>query len=117
MDLFALSQAQIDALPFGLIGVDADGRIEQYNAFESNLSRLPKERVIGRNFFTDVAPCTAVKDFQGRFEAFVASGAEKAESFDFIFRFSFGQQRVSITFVRSTKSRRVMIVANRADVE
>jgi photoactive yellow protein len=116
-ELFDLPDAEIDALPFGLIAVSADGTIEQYNAYESKLARLPKERVIGRNFFRDVAPCTAVRDFQGRFERFVSEGGDGAESFDFVFLFPFGRQRVNITFLRSTKSRGVKILVNRYDDE
>jgi photoactive yellow protein len=114
-ELFALSAEEIDGLPFGLIAVDAAGTIEQYNTFESRLARLSKDRVIGRNFFRDVAPCTAVRDFQGRFEAFVAAGGDGAESFDFTFAFPFGMQRVNITFLRSAKSKAVKILVNRYD--
>jgi photoactive yellow protein len=116
-ELFDRPDLDIDTLPFGLIAVDADGTIEQYNAFESRLARLPKERVIGRNFFRDVAPCTAVRDFQGRFERFVAEGGDGAESFDFVFAFPFGRQRVNITFLRSVKSRQVKILVNRYDAD
>jgi photoactive yellow protein len=114
-ELFDLPEDAIDALPFGLIAVSADGTIEQYNAYESRLARLPKERVIGRNFFRDVAPCTAVRDFQGRFERFVTEDGDGAESFDFVFQFPFGRQRVNITFLRSSKSRGVKILVNRND--
>jgi photoactive yellow protein len=114
-ELFDLPEDAIDALPFGLIAVSADGTIEQYNAYESRLARLPKERVIGRNFFRDVAPCTAVRDFQGRFERFVTENGDGAESFDFAFQFPFGRQRVNITFLRSSKSRGVKILVNRND--
>jgi photoactive yellow protein len=111
-----LPEDQIDTLPFGLIGVDADGRIDQYNAYESRLSRLSKDRVLGRNFFTEVAPCTAVKEFQGRFERFAAEPGPGAESFDFEFRFPFGRQFVSITFLRSGKpERQIKILVNRYD--
>ena len=114
--IFDLPEDQIDTLPFGLIGVDADGRIDQYNAYESRLSRLSKDRVIGRNFFTEVAPCTAVKEFQGRFERFAAEPGPGAESFDFAFRFPFGLQFVSITFLRSGKpERQIKILVNRYD--
>jgi photoactive yellow protein len=116
-DLFERPDLDIDALPFGLISVDAGGTIEQYNAFESRLARLPKERVIGRNFFRDVAPCTAVRDFQGRFERFVAEAGDGAESFDFVFVFPFGRQRVNITFLRSAKSHQVKILVNRHDAD
>jgi photoactive yellow protein len=116
-DLFGLPDAEIDDLPFGLIAVSGDGTIEQYNAWESKMARLPKERVLGRNFFRDVAPCTAVKEFQGRFERFIAEDGDGAESFDFTFAFPFGRQRVNITFLRSAKSRGVKILVNRYDDE
>jgi photoactive yellow protein len=114
-EIFGLPEGEIDALPFGLIGVDRTGAIEQYNAYESKLSRLAKERVVGRNFFTDVAPCTAVKEFQGRFERFSAEPGDGAESFDFAFAFAFGRQVVNITFLRSAKSRQIKILVNRYD--
>jgi photoactive yellow protein len=115
--LFDLSETEIDDLPFGLIAVDPDGTIEQYNSYESRLARLSKDRVIGRNFFTDVAPCTAVRDFQGRFERFVAEDGDGAESFAFLFKFPFGVQHVDITFLRSSKSRAIKILINRTDGE
>ncbi len=114
-DLFEFSEAEIDALPFGLISVDHDGNIEQYNSYESRLSRLSKERVVGRNFFRDVAPCTAVQDFMGRFQRFVQEDGDGAESFDYVFPFSFGRQHVNITFVRNGKTRNVKILVNRYD--
>ncbi|GAC1576077.1 MAG: hypothetical protein NVS3B7_08860 [Candidatus Elarobacter sp.] len=116
-EIFEVPEGDIDALPFGLIGVDAAGTIEQYNAYESRMARLAKERVIGRNFFTDVAPCTAVKEFQGRFERFAAESGDGAESFDFTFRFPFGSQIVNITFLRRAKNRQIKILVNRYDEE
>ncbi len=114
-EIFDLPEGEIDALPFGLIAVDRTGAIEQYNAYESKLSRLSKERVVGRNFFTDVAPCTAVKEFQGRFDRFAAEPGDGAESFDFVFAFAFGRQVVNITFLRSARNRQIKILVNRHD--
>ncbi len=116
-ELFELSEAEIDDLPFGLIAVNFDGTIEQYNSYESRMARLPKERVIGRNFFRDVAPCTAVQAFQGRFDRFVAEGGDGALSFEFVFKFPFGVQHVNITFLRSSKNRQIKILVNRTDAE
>ena len=113
--LFDLSEDEVDTLPFGLISVDHDGNIEQYNSYESRLARLPKDRVIGRNFFRDVAPCASVQEFQGRFERFVQGTGDAAESFDFEFRFAFGRQFVNITFVRSVKNKQIKILVNRYD--
>jgi photoactive yellow protein len=114
-DLFELSETEIDELPFGLISVDHDGNIEQYNSYESRLARLPKERVIGRNFFRDVAPCTAVQEFMGRFQRFVQDEGDAAESFDYVFPFSFGRQVVNITFLRNQRNREIKILINRYD--
>jgi len=114
-EILDLHAGDVDALPFGLISVDPTGTIEQYNAYESKLSRLSKDRVLGRNFFTDVAPCTAVKEFQGRFERFAAETGQGAESFDFVFRFPFGRQHVNITFLRGAKDRQIKILVNRYD--
>lgn len=113
--LFDLTEDEIDALPFGLISVDHAGNIEQYNSYESRLARLPKDRVVGRNFFRDVAPCTAVQAFKGRFERFVGEAGDGAESFDYDFTFAFGVQHVNITLVRSGKNGQVKILVNRYD--
>ena len=114
-DILDLPPGEIDALPFGLISVDRDGTIEQYNAYESQLSRLSKDRVLGLNFFSDVAPCTAVKEFQGRFERFAAQSGKGAESFDFVFPFAFGRQFVNVTFLRGAKDGQIKILVNRYD--
>ncbi len=49
---------QVDELGFGLVVMDRRGGVTGYNAVESKHSGLTAERVIGRNFFADVAPCT-----------------------------------------------------------
>src|SRR6202165_2229622 len=113
--LFDLGESEVDALPFGLISVDFSGNIEQYNSYESKLARLSKERVIGRNFFRDVAPCAAVQEFQRRFERFAQESGDGAESFYFTFQFPFGRQFVNITFLRSAKNKQIKILVNRYD--
>jgi photoactive yellow protein len=49
--------ATLDALDFGVVAMGADGSVVAYNAVESALSGLSPARVLGRNFFNDVAPC------------------------------------------------------------
>lgn len=92
-----LSPEQLDNLPYGLICLDAQGRIVQYNDTESRLAQLPKSRVIGRNFFTEVAPCTRVREFEGQFYDLVRDpGRVRVRSFDFVFRFRHSEQHVTI---------------------
>ncbi len=70
-----LGENELDRLPFGAIRLDRDGTILNYNRTEAELSGRRKETVLGRNFFTDVAPCTNVQEFAGRFRDGVRSGA------------------------------------------
>lgn len=55
--LDSADDATLDRAEFGIIAMDADGCVVAYNAVESALSGLSLERVLGRNFFNDVAPC------------------------------------------------------------
>lgn len=56
--LLALDDAGLDACPFGVIGFDAGCTVVQYNAYESRRAGISRDRVVGRHFFTEVAPCT-----------------------------------------------------------
>ena len=59
IDLIAKSTpAELDTLDFGVIGMSDDGTVVAYNEVEGVLSGLTPSRVIGRHFFTSVAPCT-----------------------------------------------------------
>ena len=60
-DLSRLSPSEIDALPFGYIALAPDGTIRKYNRYEADLARRDPQDVLGRNFFTEVAPCTQVR--------------------------------------------------------
>lgn len=55
--LEGLDPPGLDALPFGVIGFDADGRVCRYNAHESSAAGLAPEHVLGRPLFTDIAQC------------------------------------------------------------
>ena len=68
------TDAELDALPFGVIALDRDGFVLRYNLYESRLARLDRNQVVGRNFFDEIAPCTRNEAFQGRFRALVADG-------------------------------------------
>jgi photoactive yellow protein len=51
-------EAAFDKLGFGAIGLRKDGVVERYNEVEARWAGLRPASVIGRNFFTQVAPCT-----------------------------------------------------------
>jgi photoactive yellow protein len=67
-----LNSNELDRLPFGAIRLDRHGNIVHYNATEAKLSGYKPASLVGKNFFTDVAPCTNVREFGGRFREGVA---------------------------------------------
>jgi photoactive yellow protein len=52
-----MDSAGLNALPFGVVGLDADNTVEIYNIPESKFSGLAVDHVVGRHFFHAVAPC------------------------------------------------------------
>lgn len=56
-DLDALSKAEIDELPFGVVGLSTDGLVEVYNATEAKLAGLSADSVLGSHFFLSTAQC------------------------------------------------------------
>ena len=99
--LAGLSTTELDALPFGAIQLDHDGTILKYNLAESRLTGREPARVIGKNFFQEVAPCTNVQAFAGRFRAGVARG-ELREVFRYRFDFEMAPREVSVTLFYSS---------------
>jgi photoactive yellow protein len=94
--LSKLTARQIDALPVGVIRTDLEGVVRAYNASESALSGQSAADVIGKSFFTEVAPCTNVQRFAGRFREGVRKGS-LYETFPYNFEFEPKKLGVLIT--------------------
>jgi photoactive yellow protein len=92
----SISDADLDSLPYGVIQLDAEGAVLRYNAREESLSGLSRQKVVGKNFFKQVAPCTDMQEFYGRFSAGVAAG-ELHCTFRFHFPFKKNPRDVTIT--------------------
>ncbi len=98
--IFSLTEAELADYPHGIMQLDATGKILYYNEAEAALAHRTAANTVGLNFFTEVAPCTAVRDFQGRFEKFVMGTGAGCERFNFVFRFAWGEKEFGITMVR-----------------
>lgn len=107
--LARISPRELDGLPYGAILMDSAGRVVAYNDTESRMARLPVEAVLGRNFFTEVAPCTRVKEFEGRFRDLAAGEGREVVTFEFTFPFPFGAQKVSVMLTRGSAPGTVMM--------
>lgn len=106
----ALNSAELDALPYGMIQLDSRGVILRYSQAESRLSGLSAADCVGRHFFDEVAPCTHVAEFYGRFLEGV-----RAAQLDTVFNFRFSFQppkdvRIHMFYSRVTRSVWVKVV-------
>jgi photoactive yellow protein len=106
-----MQAAALDAVPYGLIQLDATGRILAYNATEARLASVPQAAALGKAFFTEVAPCCKVPAFHGRF----ADGVVR-ESLDATFRFHFAFKQhprdvlVRLWYARRSRTVWVLVV-------
>lgn len=80
----SMDDESLDGLPVGAILLDREGHVLKYNATESSFSEMRAERIVGRNFFREVVPCTFSDRFQGRFRD-VSEGKSPSELFSYVF--------------------------------
>lgn len=82
--LDALSDAELDALDFGVIGFDPAGVVRRYSAHESKASGLSPQRVLGLSLFDEVAVCMNNYLVAQRFEDTAAEGGELDATIDYV---------------------------------
>lgn len=108
--LEALLLDRIDEAGFGIIVMDRDGRVIGYNAVESEQSGLSADRVMGRNFFTDVGPCTNNYLIAQRF----LDCDELDEQLDYVFTFRMAPVAVRLRLLaRAGSPRQYLAVRSR----
>jgi len=107
----ALTKHDFDELPFGTIQLNRYGTIKVYNRWEAELARRKQEKVIGKNFFRDIAPCTDVAEFRGRLDSMSHDGLA-TQIFDFVFRFPWGQRAVRVRFMVASEDERWVFVTD-----
>lgn len=76
--------------------LDEAGVVLFYNSREEMISQRSRDEVIGRNFFTEVAPCTQVQEFYGQFTEVITKVGGVA-NFGFTFDFPAHRRIVEIT--------------------
>ena len=78
------SDADLDRLDFGTIGMNEVGVVCRYNRFESEAAGLSPERVLGHPLFTVVAPCMNNFLVAQRFEDALTSGNTLDATIDYV---------------------------------
>lgn len=93
--LATMSGNELDDLAFGAVQLAADGTVLAYNAAESEITGRDPGEVLGKNFFTEVAPCTNTDEFYGKFREGVRSG--KLNSlFEYVFDYRMAPTKVQV---------------------
>lgn len=103
-----LTEQELEKLPFGAIHLDTTGRILRFNGFESQISGVLKEQAVGKLFFTEIAPCTNVKEFYGRFRDGVAR-KRLHEKFRYHYSFKRNPMDVTITLFYSDLTQSIWV--------
>lgn len=104
--LDAASAETLDRAPFGIVGMDPSAIVVSYNLFESRLSGLTPERVLGRNFFLDVAPCSNNFMVAQRFE----DEARLDETVPYVFTFKMRPRSVHLRLLKAPEALRQYLV-------
>jgi photoactive yellow protein len=98
-----MNEDELNGLPFGAIRLDKDGKVLSYNAAEGKITGRDPKQVIGKNFFADVAPCTNVQAFAGRFREGVGK-KDMHVIFPYRFDFQMAPRDVSVTLFYSKQT-------------
>ena len=103
---------ELDGLDFGVIGMTRDGAVTAYNRAEAMLSGLTPSRVLGRHFFTAVAPCTNNYLVAHRFEV----EETLDDTIDYVFTLRMAPQPVKLRLLRSPAAAHMFLAVRRRTV-
>jgi photoactive yellow protein len=108
--LEAADDSALDTAPFGVVAMTEDGVVTSYSAAESRLSGLTPAKVVGRRFFSDVAPCANNFMVAHRFETEPALDA----LVDYVFTLRMQPTKVRLRLLKQPNGRRNYLVVERA---
>ena len=108
-----LDDSEIDQLAFGAIQLDGKGTILSYSQREATITGRDPGSVIGKNFFTDVAPCTRRPEFHGRFEEGVRKG-KLSVIFDYVFDYKMNPTKVRVHMKNAIRGDTYWVLVKRA---
>ena len=111
----ALTNEELDALPYGMIQLDEKGTVLRYSTPETRISGVTADECVGRSVFDEIAPRTHGAEFYGRFVEGV-----RAERLDVTFNFQFAfhpprDVQVRMFYSKVTRSVRVRVIDRPAE--
>ncbi len=107
--LEAANDEALESADFGIVAMSPSGVVTSYNAAEGRLSGLTPSRVIGRHFFSAVAPCTNNFMVAQRFE----TEPELDAIIDYVFTLRMEPTPVRLRLLRQAGRRRMYLAVER----
>lgn len=102
----------LNEAPFGIVQVDDDGIVQFYNRYESQLAGVDPEDAMGRNFFTQLAPCSSNRLFHGRFKKGIREGALD-ERFTYTFTYKMSPTLVQVRMHKDQEGNNWIMIRKR----
>ena len=109
-----LGDAELDGLPFGVIGFDNDTVVRRYNATESRDAGLSAQRVLGHPLFTAVAPCMNNFLVAQRFEDAAATGDRLDVTVDYVLTLRMRPVKVKLRLLAAPEAAVRYVLVQRA---
>jgi len=111
--LRAADAADLDALEFGVIGIDDQTLVRRYNDYESRMAGLSPQRVLGHPLFTAVAPCMNNFMVAQRFEDAAAEGRPLDAKLDYVFTLRMRPAKVKLRLLAVPGAALRFVLVNR----
>jgi photoactive yellow protein len=97
--------SQLDAEQFGIVKMDHNGKVLEYNSAQSAFTGVQKSNAIGKHFFSEVAPCTNNFMVSQQFE----SNSSLDSSIDYTFTLKMKPTPVKLRLLKSPKAQYLLV--------
>jgi photoactive yellow protein len=104
----------LDALTFGVIGIDAAGIVQRYNTAEARTSGVSPHRNIGQPLFTVVAPCMNNFLVAQRLDDAAAAGETLDATIDYVLTLRMRPTKVKLRLLCSPSSKLRYVLIQRS---
>jgi photoactive yellow protein len=99
----ALPRSELDRLAFGVIRLDESNKVTFYSRTEAQQSGFGDRPIIGRQFWTEIAPCMGTPEFMQRLEQ-----AKRAGTLDLTFEqigdFDDAERQLHVRMIAATNN-------------
>lgn len=110
LDALEAEGTRHDDADFGIVGIDREGRVAVYNAFEARAAGLAAASVLGEDFFASVALCMNNFMVAQRFEDEETLDA----TIDYVLTLRMRPTRVRLRLLKAPRARLGYVLVERA---